>query len=109
MEQRRQQRKGKAGANAPALPAAMSDPGRSPVIASISKGRLRPCKPAVKVDRLRKALTVMAEVVVGDSSYLPIFLRLEEEIALEEAKSQSDALARARAMIRQNAPHDAAA
>ena len=109
MEQRRQQRKGKTGANAPIKPAATSDPGRSPTIASISKGRHRPCKLATKLDRLRNALTVMADLILRDATYVPIFIRLEEEIALEEAKSQSDALARARAMICQSALHDAAA
>jgi hypothetical protein len=109
VEQRRQQRKGKTGAYAPIKPAAVPDPKRSPVIASISKGRHRPCKPATKLDRLRNALTVIADLILRDATYVPIFIRLEEEIALEEAKSQSDALARARAMICQSALQDAAA
>lgn len=109
MVQRGQQSKGRIGANAPIKPAAMPDPGRVPTIASIVTGRPVPCKPASNLARLRNALTVMAELVLRDCAYLPIFLRLEEEIALEEAKSQSYALARARAMICQIALQDAAA
>ena len=55
-------------AYAPIKPAAVPDPKRSPVIASISKGRHRPCKLATKLDRLRNALTVIADLILRDAT-----------------------------------------
>ncbi|SFA59264.1 hypothetical protein SAMN04487972_12349 [Paracoccus halophilus] len=97
------------GAKAPGKPVATAAPERPCCIPSISKGQTLPCKPATKLDRLRSALNFMAELVLRDPSYVPIFTRLEEEIAIEEAKCQDDALARARALIHQNAMRQMAA
>jgi len=49
--------------------------------------------------RLCRAREVVARLVVEDPVYLPIFERLETEIAVEEAKaSADDAVSRARAI-----------
>ena len=49
--------------------------------------------------RLHRAREVVAKLVVEDPVYLPIFERLETEIAIEEAKhSADDAVSRARAI-----------
>lgn len=55
-----------------------------------------------KIDRLRKALAAVAKLVANDLAYAPIFIRLEQEIASEEAKLHNDVLTRAQALIRQN-------
>lgn len=47
------------------------------------------------LDRLKTALAKVAKLVVADPVYLPIFTRLEAEIAKAEA---NDPLARARAL-----------
>lgn len=69
---------------------------------------LRPARPVrsdpqSELDRLRSALGAVAELVTQNPVYAPIFLRLEEEIAIEEARQQNDVLARARAIARQKA------
>ena len=48
------------------------------------------------LDRLRKARLTAAEIVARDARYLPIFERIERELAL--AERQDGALARARAI-----------
>lgn len=49
--------------------------------------------------RLRRAREVVAALVIEDAVYLPIFERLEREVAIEEARtSADDALTRARAI-----------
>lgn len=51
--------------------------------------------------RLRAALEVVAKLVDKDEVYLPIFDRLEREIAIEQAMLvEDDPVARARAMLR---------
>jgi len=49
------------------------------------------------LDRLKAARATVAELVVKDAIYAPIFARLEAEIAAEEAKG--DPLAHARAIV----------
>jgi len=54
--------------------------------------------------RLRKAHALVAQLVMEDLVYLPVFKRLEAELAAAEAKEQGDAIAYARAaLIAQNA------
>lgn len=49
--------------------------------------------------RLCRAREVVAALVIEDPVYLPIFERLEREVAIEEARvSSEDALTRARAI-----------
>nr|WP_306266481.1 hypothetical protein [Pararhizobium sp. IMCC3301] len=55
------------------------------------------------LERLRDALEFVAKLVVADPVYAPIFVRLENEIADEEALIAGDVVARARAVARQNA------
>ena len=55
------------------------------------------------LERLRDALEVVAELVVADPVYAPIFSRLEAEIAQEEAFLANDVVARARAVAAQSA------
>lgn len=50
------------------------------------------------LERLRVALGVVAELVVADPVYAPIFTRLEAEIELEEALLAQDVIGRARAI-----------
>lgn len=52
--------------------------------------------------RIERALEIIAAIVTGPEgdAYLPIFERLERELAVLDAKT--DALARARAMIAAN-------
>lgn len=52
-----------------------------------------------KLDRLRAAHAAVATLVVEDLVYLPIFKRLEAELAAEEARAGGDAIAYARAAI----------
>ncbi len=107
MDKERQQRKGRAGAYAPTGVACKSDVLRSrqPKLTTISScpNRNLLCATEPKIDRLRRALATVAELVVIDRAYIPIFIRLEKEIVAEEAKPQNGALARAQALIRQNA------
>lgn len=49
------------------------------------------------LDRLKAARATVAALVVEDPIYAPIFARLETEIAVEEARG--DPLARARAIV----------
>jgi hypothetical protein len=61
-------------------------------------------KPSLtELDRLRAALQTVAELVVVDPVYAPIFARLEAEIDLEESKLSSDVIVRARALAAQSA------
>lgn len=49
--------------------------------------------------RLRAAHATVAKLVVDDLIYLPIFKRLEAELAAAEARDQGDAIAYARAAM----------
>ena len=51
--------------------------------------------------RLQAALSKVASLVIEDPVYLPIFERLEDELAA--LAQQNDALTRARAMVLQSA------
>ncbi|WP_417268541.1 hypothetical protein [Celeribacter baekdonensis] len=55
------------------------------------------------LERLRAALGTVAKLVVADPVYVPIFTRLEAEIAQEEALVANDIVARARAVAAQSA------
>lgn len=55
------------------------------------------------LDRLRANLEIVATLVLEDPVYGPIFDRLEQEIAIEEAALSQDVVERARAVLRQNA------
>jgi hypothetical protein len=55
------------------------------------------------LERLRAALETVAKLVVADPVYVPIFTRLEAEIAQEEAIVANDVVARARAVAAQSA------
>ena len=106
MAQATQLRKGKIGAGAPAGGLACASTKRQMRGDLLSRIHgAAPRSAASELDRLRKALHTVAELLVHDPIYAPIFIRLEEEIAIEEAKQQNDVLARARAraIIRQNA------
>lgn len=59
--------------------------------------------PATDLERLRRAHNVVAKLVVADPAFAPVFRRLEEEIALEEALAADDVVARARAVVAQSA------
>lgn len=52
-----------------------------------------------KLTRLRAAHSKVAQFVVTDLAYLPIFQRLEAELAAEEARASSDSVAYARAAL----------
>lgn len=56
-----------------------------------------------QLDRLRRAQVKVAALVVADPVYVPIFARLEAEIADMEAMLSGDVIARARAVARQMA------
>ncbi len=110
LAQARQKRKVRTGADVPA--GAARQPDTAPAAQPRKCRRIRPSPGAdrhqetasqTELDRLRKALGTVAELVSRDIAFAPIFTRLEEEIALEEAKLQNDILARARALIRQSA------
>jgi hypothetical protein len=55
----------------------------------------------IEMERLRAALLTVAKLVDADPVYLPLFERLEIEIALD--KSMGDAITRARLIARQRA------
>jgi hypothetical protein len=59
--------------------------------------------PATDLERLRGAHNVVAKLVVADPAFAPVFRRLEDEIALEEALAADDVVARARAVVAQSA------
>lgn len=59
-----------------------------------------------KLDRLRAAHATVAKLVVMDFAYLPIFQRLEAELAVEEARLTGDAIAYARALLVARKTHD---
>lgn len=52
-----------------------------------------------KLERLRAAHSKVAQLVVMDIVYLPIFSRLEAEFAAEEARQMHDHVAYARAAL----------
>ncbi len=54
---------------------------------------------SAKLDRLRAAHAKVAQLVMMDIVYLPIFRRLEAELAAEEARTKNDAIAYARAAM----------
>ena len=64
---------------------------------------MQPATTTAELERLRKAHAKVARLVVADSVYVPIFLRLEAEIADAESMLSGDILARARAVARQSA------
>lgn len=51
------------------------------------------------IDRLRKAHAVVAQLVVEDLVYLPVFQRLDAELKAAEARASGDAVAYARAAL----------
>ena len=55
------------------------------------------------LERLQRALRTVAELIVDDPAYAPIFVRLEEEIRLELELLSYDVIGRARAIARQSA------
>lgn len=55
------------------------------------------------LERLHRAQETVAKLVVADPVFVPVFQRLEEEIALEEALAADDVVARARAVVAQSA------
>ncbi|WP_054005042.1 hypothetical protein [Cypionkella psychrotolerans] len=55
----------------------------------------------IEIERLRAALLKVAKLVDADPVYLPLFERLEVEIALDQ--SMGDAITRARLIARQRA------
>jgi len=59
-----------------------------------------------KLDRLRASHATVAKLVVMDFAYLPIFQRLEAELAAEEARLAGDAIAYARALLVARKPND---
>ncbi|MDE3078861.1 MAG: hypothetical protein KGI94_02365 [Paracoccaceae bacterium] len=58
---------------------------------------------ASDLDRLRAARETVAALVLRDPVYAPIFKRLDDEIAAEEAALSQDVVARARALLRHRA------
>jgi len=56
---------------------------------------------ASDLQRLEAARDALAKLVLADPVYVPIFQRIEEDIALIEAARSGDALTRARAIARQ--------
>ena len=54
-----------------------------------------------EIDRIRAALATVAELVLIDEVYTPIFVRLEKELA--KAEGQGDTIKRARDIVRQMA------
>lgn len=70
-----------------------------------SRGRRSPARggSCTHLARLETALIKVAHLVIENPRYAPIFERLEREIACERAKLTDDPLARARAVITQNA------
>lgn len=54
------------------------------------------------LERLQRALRTVAELVVDDPAYAPIFMRLEDEIRLELELLSYDVIGRARAIARQS-------
>ena len=53
---------------------------------------------AVLEARLQAAIGTVAQLVVGDPTFIPIFERLEQELA--NIRLQNDAVGRARALLR---------
>jgi hypothetical protein len=58
------------------------------------------CRVSPELDRLNAARELVASLVVRDPVYAPIFKRLDDEIATEEAALSQDVVARARALLR---------
>ena len=54
-----------------------------------------------EIDRIRAALATVAELVLIDEVYTPIFVRLEKELA--KAEGTGDTIKRARDIVRQMA------
>lgn len=61
-------------------------------VPSVTSGKLR------IAERIENAMFVVAKLLEHDEVYLPIFLRLENELI--KAREQQDALQRARTLIR---------
>ncbi|WP_156023960.1 hypothetical protein [Thioclava indica] len=59
--------------------------------------------PTAHLARLEAARNKVAQLVIDNPRYGPIFQRLEREIELEHAKLSDDLLVRARAVVAQNA------
>ena len=58
----------------------------------------RPADPEITLARIENALARVADLLIDDDAYLPVFLRLECE--LEEARARQSAIDRARRIIR---------
>lgn len=54
-----------------------------------------------EINRIRAALATVAELVLIDEVYMPIFVRLEKELAI--AEGTGDTIKRARDIVRQMA------
>lgn len=52
-----------------------------------------------RAERITAALMLLADLITGDVSYIPIFERLDDELSLISAQPH-DKIARARALIR---------
>jgi hypothetical protein len=61
---------------------------------------------SLTLDRLNHALHVVAQHVVHDPAYAPIYERLEREIELERQSMASGVIQRARALLDQKAKGD---
>lgn len=55
------------------------------------------------LERLRSAHRTVAKLVVADPAYVPVFRRIEADIAEVEARQADDPVARARAFLAQSA------
>jgi hypothetical protein len=62
--------------------------------------------PKSQLDRLRAAHFTVAKLVMMDLVYLPIFQRLEAELAAEITRAGGNAIAYARAVMAAQGVHD---
>ena len=53
-----------------------------------------------QIDRLRAAHAAVAQIVLMDHAYLPIFQRLDTELSAAEARAGGDPIAYARALLK---------
>lgn len=53
-----------------------------------------------QIDRLRSAHAAVAQIVLMDHAYLPIFQRLDAELSAAEARAGGDPIAFARALLK---------
>lgn len=90
---------------APSFAACMSRNARLPANAGAVARRTpssRPDRSAETLERLRRALVKVARLLEHDPAFAPVFVRLEREIELEQARQHDDVLVRARAIVIQN-------